>query len=195
MRTAKTNKEGIVTDKTNLKAPDITNAYSRRRMIAGSAIGLASVAIAGARAGTEQASGETGTTNAITMAKAIHQEEDFKARPQQIYQVLLDAKQFSAFSGSRPAEIRGEVGGAFSLFTGHIVGLNVELVANRRIVQAWRVVNWPEGVYSIARFELQGQGSGTRVLFDHTGFPPDLAEHLASGWQENYWKPLRKYVG
>jgi activator of HSP90 ATPase len=188
-------KGGSVTDKTNSTTPVITKVYSRRRMIAGSAIGLASVAIAGARGGTEQASRETPTTNAITMAKAIHQEEDFKAKPQQMYEALLDAKQFSAFSGGRSAEIRGEVGGAFSLFAGHIVGLNVELVPNQRIVQAWRVVNWPEGVYSIARFELEGQGSGTRVLFDHTGFPPNLAEHLASGWQENYWKPLRRYVG
>lgn len=87
------------------------------------------------------------------------------------------------------------VGGAFSLFDGHIVGRNVELISDRRIVQAWRVVPWPEGVYSIARFELQGQGSGTWVVLDHTGFPADLAEHLASGWQENYWEPLRKYVG
>ena len=184
-----------MTDKPNLTAPVIAKAYSRRRMITGSAIGLASAAIAGARTGPEQASGETEDTKAITMAKAIHQEEDFKARPQQIYEALLDAKQFSAFSGGRSAEIHGEVGGAFSLFAGHIVGLNVELVANHRIVQAWRVVTWPEGVYSIARFELQVQGSGTRVLFDHTGFPSSLAEHLASGWQENYWKPLRGYLG
>jgi activator of HSP90 ATPase len=184
-----------VTEKTNLTAPAVAKAYSRRGMIAGGAIGLASVAIAAARTGLYQASGEAGDTKAITMAKAIHQEEDFKARPQQIYEALLDAKQFSAFSGGRSAEIHSEVGGAFALFAGHIVGLNVELVADHRIVQAWRVVTWPEGIYSIARFELQGQGSGTRVLFDHTGFPPNLAEHLASGWQENYWKPLRGYVG
>jgi len=181
-----------VTQKTNLTMPAIEKAYSRRRLIAGS---LASVAIARTRTRPDQTSGETGDTKTITMAKSIHQEEDFKARPQQIYEALLDAKQFSAFSGGRSAEIHSEVGGAFSLFAGHIVGLNVELVANRRIVQAWRAVTWPEGVYSIARFELQGQGSGTRVLFDHTGFPPNLAEHLASGWQENYWKPLRGYVG
>ena len=184
-----------MTDKPNLTAPAIEKAYSRRQIIAVNAIGLASVAIAAARTGLDQASGETGDTNAITMAKAIHQEEDFKARPQQIYEALLDAKQFSTFSGGRSAEIHGEVGGAFSLFAGHIVGLNVELVANRRIAQAWRVVMWPEGVYSIARFELQGPASGTRVVLDHTGFPPDLAEHLASGWQESYWKPLRAYLG
>jgi activator of HSP90 ATPase len=100
---------------------------------------------------------------------------------------LLDARQFSAFSGGRAAEIDRTVGGAFSLFTGHIVGRNLELVSNRRIVQAWRAVAWPEGVYSIARFELQRRGSGTRVVFDHTGLPPALAEHLEGGWQENYW--------
>ena len=184
-----------MTDKPNLTAPAIEKAYSRRQIIAGSAIGLASVAIARARTGPKQAAGETPDTKAITIAKAIHQEEDFKARPQRIYEALLDAKQFSAFSGGRSAEIHGEVGGTFSLFAGHIVGLNVELVANHRIVQAWRVVTWPEGVYSIATFELREQGAGTRILFSHTGFPPNLAEHLASGWQENYWKPLRKYLG
>jgi len=69
----------------------------------------------------------------------IHQEIDFTASPQQLYEALMDSKQFAAFSG-RPAEINRELGGAFSLFKGHIVGRNVELVPNERIVQAWRVV-------------------------------------------------------
>jgi len=67
-------------------------------------------------------------------------------------------------------------------------------VANRRIVQAWRAASWPEGIYSIARFELLEQGAGTRVVFDHTGFPSEQAEHLESGWNENYWTALHKYL-
>jgi activator of HSP90 ATPase len=122
----------------------------------------------------------------------IHQEIDFNASPQQLYEALLDAKQFTEFSG-RPAEINREVGGAFSLFKGHIVGQNVELVSNQRIVQAWRVVTWPEGAYSIARFELKPQGSGTRLVLDHIGFPEGLHDHLAQGWEENYWSLLKKY--
>lgn len=129
------------------------------------------------------------------MTRAIHQEEDFKAGPRRIYEALLDAKQFTALSDGRAAEIDRTLGGAFSLFAGHIVGRNLELVPNRRIVQAWRVVPWPEGIYSIARFELLGQSSGTRVIFDHTGFPPQLAEHLEDGWNENYWTALQKYLG
>ena len=129
----------------------------------------------------------------IIATRAIHQEENFKADPHRIYEALLDAKQFTTFSGGRVAEIDRTVGGAFSLFAGHIVGRNLELVPHRRIVQAWRVVPWPEGIFSIARFELTEKSSGTRIIFDHTGFPPELAEHLESGWDENYWKALQKY--
>jgi len=166
-----------------------TNACTRRQMIAGSAIGIGSPGIAGAQ------KAESTKTKTIVATKAIHQEVDFNAAPQRIYEALLDDKQFTAFSGGRAAQIHREVGGAFSLFAGHIVGRNLELVSNLRIVQAWRVVPWPEGIYSIARFELVQQGSGTRVSLDHRGFPSELAEHLASGWNQNYWTALRKYLG
>jgi activator of HSP90 ATPase len=122
----------------------------------------------------------------------IHQEIEFNASPQQLYEALLDSKQFTEFSG-RAAETDREVGGAFSLFKGHIIGRNLELVPHERIVQAWRVVTWPEGAYSIARFELKPQGSGTRLVFDHIGFPEGLHDHLAAGWEENYWSLLKKH--
>src|SRR5437016_12747930 len=97
---------------------DQTNyARTRRQMIAGSAAGLCSLAIAGAQ-----------ETKTIIVTRAIHQVEDFKASPQRVYEALLDSKQFSAFSGGRTADIHREVGGAFSLFAGHIVGRNLELV-------------------------------------------------------------------
>ncbi len=122
----------------------------------------------------------------------IHQEIDLNATPQKVYDALLDAKQFTEFSG-RAAEISRDVGGAFSLFKGHIIGRNVELVPNQRIVQAWRVVTWPEGAWSIARFDLKPNGTGTHVVLDHIGFPEGLRDHLAQGWDENYWSLLKKY--
>jgi activator of HSP90 ATPase len=67
-------------------------------------------------------------------------------------------------------------------------------VPNQRIVQAWRVNNWPAGLYSIARFELIEQGSGAKIVFDHTGFPKGDADHLAEGWKGNYWEPLKKFL-
>jgi len=124
----------------------------------------------------------------------IHQEVEYKASPQRIYKALLDSKQFGALTGN-PAQIRAEAGGAVSLFGGRGVGRNLELVPNQRIVQAWRLTEWPPGVYSIVRFELKAQDSGTRLILDHAGFAAEDREHLEPGWRQMYWDPLRKYLG
>ena len=132
------------------------------------------------------------------MPKAIHKEVDFKASPQRVYEALLDAKQFSAFSGA-PAEIDRNPGGAFSCFGGIFTGRSVELVPNKRVVQAWRVKMWPEGLYSIVSFELEPKGSGTLLRMAHDGFPEDMREHLNGegtdgGWNRQYLEPLKKYL-
>ncbi len=123
---------------------------------------------------------------------AIHQEVDFTASPERLYLVLLDSRQFAEFSG-RPARIDRKIGGECRLFDEHIFARNVELVPNRRIVQAWRSASWPEGTWSIVRFELTAQGTGTHLVLDHTGFPQDQRDHLWAGWDANYWSPLKKY--
>jgi activator of HSP90 ATPase len=137
------------------------------------------------------------TDSAIT----IHQEIGFKASPNQLYETLISSKAFSdctkksfpSFSATS-AKIDSVVGGTFSVFDGHIIGRILELVPNERIVEAWRVVDWPAGIYSIARVEIRPNGSGATVLFDHIGFPKGLKAHLASGWREHYWDALAKYL-
>ncbi len=124
----------------------------------------------------------------------IHQEIVFQASPKRVYEALVDAKQFSKLSAGAPTEISTEEGGSFSCFGGMIHGRNIELVPNRMIVQAWRAKPWGSGVYSIVKFELREEGTGTRVILDHAGFPPEMQEHLAGGWQANYWEPLQKHL-
>jgi activator of HSP90 ATPase len=123
----------------------------------------------------------------------IHQEVDFKVTPARIYEVLLDAKQFGAFTKDA-ADVRPEPGAAFKLFGGRIEGRNIELVANQRIVQAWRPAFWPAGEYSIVRFELAARGPGTRLILDHAGFTEDKWEGLNEGWPKMYWDPLHQYL-
>ena len=126
-------------------------------------------------------------------AESIHQETVFKASRKRVYEAITDEKQFSKMTGL-PAEISREAGGAFSCFQGQIKGRHVELVPNQSIVQAWRSEGWAVGIYSIARFVLVEQGSGTKIVFDHTGFPVGQAEHLVDGWKGHYWEPLEKYL-
>lgn len=124
---------------------------------------------------------------------SIHQEIDFNAAPDRVYAALTDEKTFGAATGA-PSSISRDEGGPFSNFGGMIVGRNIELVPAKRVVQAWRVKTWAPGVHSIARFELQPNGKGTRVIFDHVGFPDADREHLDQGWHANYWEPIRKTV-
>ncbi|MDQ0062161.1 SRPBCC domain-containing protein [Paenibacillus harenae] len=125
---------------------------------------------------------------------AIHQEVAFKANPARIYDILISSEQFSKATGGAPTDISTEEGGKFSCFGGMILGRNIELVPNQRIVQAWRAASWEEGIYSIIKIELKEQGSETLLMFDHSGFPEGQGEHLASGWHANYWGPIEKLL-
>jgi uncharacterized protein YndB with AHSA1/START domain len=139
-------------------------------------------------------------------AESIHQETVLKASRNRVYEALTDARQFNEVTKiaaardprisleKSPTVMSPEVGGAFSLFGGIIAGRHLELVPNTRIVQAWRVSHWAPGDYSIVKFELVEEGTGTRIVFDHTAFPKGAAETLASGWKAHYWEPLAKFL-
>lgn len=123
----------------------------------------------------------------------IHQEIELTAPPAKIYEALMSSEQHAEFTGA-PADISRDVGGTFSCHGGAISGVNIELVENERIVQAWRVGNWDAGVYSMIKIQLEKSGDGTKVVLDHGAFPEGSGEHLAGGWHARYWEPLAKYL-
>jgi hypothetical protein len=174
----------------------LLTAHTRRKLITSVVVALGGLAAGVPMLGKGQEKEEikepqsTGLEGLLTY---LHQEVDVKASRQRIYDVLLDSKQFTAFSGA-PAEINREVGGTFSMFGGLIVGRNIELVPRERIVQAWRPAAWEPGVYSLVKFELKELGPQTRIVLDHTGFPEGHFRSLDFGWYAHYWEPLKKFV-
>jgi activator of HSP90 ATPase len=127
------------------------------------------------------------------MTDSIHQEITFKAKAGAVYGALMESRKHAAFTKNGLAKISKKVGGAFSAHGGYVAGINLDLVENKRIVQAWRAKNWPKGVYSIVSFKFSKAGSGTKLIFDHTGIPEGMSDHLASGWQKMYWDRLTEY--
>jgi activator of HSP90 ATPase len=181
----------------NLIAP--TNAPTRRQIITGAAVAFGGLAL-GSTARLARAADEISHA-----AESIHMEPVFTASRKRVYEVFLDAKQFDAStklseamkSGklpSAPTQISREVGGAFQLFGGFIIGRHLELVPDERIVQAWRVAYWDPGAFSIVKFMFVDQGAGTKIIFDHGGFPKGDAENLVAGWKGNYWEPIGKLL-
>jgi activator of HSP90 ATPase len=169
-----------------------------------SMLGLAGCSATAGSGGRPPASRLPGRDEISHAAEAIHQEVVIKASRKRIYETLTDTAQFDKVvqlseagmsMRNRATQISRDVGGAFSLFGGHIVGRHIEMAPNERLVQAWREISWPPGVYSIVKFDLAEQGAGAKLVFDHTGFPEGAAKHLAIGWKANYWEPLRQYLG
>lgn len=184
----------------------ITTSFTRRDFSVRLAALVSGLSLAGSafgHTGIIRSASLDGSDDVSHTCEAIHQEVIFKAERKRVYEALTDAKQFNKVVqlsaagmslGNVPTEISREVGGTFSLYGGHILGRHVELVPNERLVQAWRVANWNPGVYSIAKFALAEQGTATKLIFDHTGFPDGQGQHLAEGWKTNYWEPLTKYL-
>ena len=163
-----------------------TNSVTRRDAILGSLVCLG----AGIAAFPALAARSKAGTASLT---ALRQEADFSVPPHRVYEALLDEKQFTSFAGA-PAKISRAEGGALSLFGGAILARNVELVADRRIVQAWRDADWAPGIYSIVKFELTPRGAGTHLVMDQTGFPAGQFSDLDPGWREHYWEPMKKFL-
>ncbi|MCI4326029.1 MAG: SRPBCC domain-containing protein [Thermoplasmata archaeon] len=123
---------------------------------------------------------------------SVHQEVKFDATPKRVYDALMVTKQHAAFTGV-PAKISPVEGGEFQCFDGSLEGRNVALIPGKRIVQAWRISGWEDGVFSIVRFELEKTKTGTKLVFDHTGVPQDALKGITAGWYEHYWDNLTKY--
>jgi activator of HSP90 ATPase len=158
---------------------------------------LAAMGLAGKAAAITGATPASADEEISRTCECIHQEILINASPARVYQALVDPKQFSKVTDfvlpGVSTLIHPEVGGEFSLFGGLILGRHIEMTPGQRLVQAWREKDWEPGAYSTVRFQLNEQVSATKIVFDHRGFPPGNADHLAPGWKSHYWVPLQKY--
>ena len=79
--------------------------------------------------------------------KAIKQTVTFPgAKPKEVYNLIMDEKKHSAFTGSKVSMSDDEVDGKFEMFDGYCSGFNIELKKGKKIVQGWHFAEegWPE---------------------------------------------------
>jgi uncharacterized protein YndB with AHSA1/START domain len=127
--------------------------------------------------------------------RTIRQSVTIRATPNDVYDALMTSRGHSAFTGAH-ARISPKVGGQFTAWDGYIQGRNLELVRGKKIVQAWqpREEGWPSEYYSTVTYEFAATPAGTRLKFTHSGVPVQHAGHLAQGWKDHYWEPLKVYL-
>jgi len=111
----------------------------------------------------------------------------------EIYEAWLSTKGHTSMTGS-PARVSGKVGGKFTAWDGYIRGQTLALEPDQRIVQAWRTSEFPDDAPdSHLEVSLEKTKGGTRVRIMHTDVPPGQANSYKQGWEDFYFKPMKKY--
>jgi activator of HSP90 ATPase len=123
----------------------------------------------------------------------IEQTVFFETSPHELYEALMDSARHAAFTNA-DAEISREVGGVFMVYSGYISGVNLELLPDKKIVQRWRAMDWPEEHYSLVTFVFTAQKDGTQLDFTHADVPDGTEEEFRQGWIDNYWEPMQAFV-
>jgi activator of HSP90 ATPase len=113
--------------------------------------------------------------------KDIQQKVIFKAAIHDVYEALMDSRKHARFSGA-PARMSRKTGGTFSAYDGYVTGVNIELVPDTWIVQAWRSSDWSEDCYSLVVYSLKMVKGGTRLEFTQIGVPAKEYKGVNAGW-------------
>jgi uncharacterized protein YndB with AHSA1/START domain len=118
------------------------------------------------------------------------------ASPQRVYAAWLDSEQHGSMTGGGPAEVDPVVGGRFSAWDGYISGQTLELEPPRRMLQAWRTTEFPDGsADSLLEVLIEPAPGGARLTLRHSKIPAGQSESYRKGWQDYYFKPMREYFG
>jgi activator of HSP90 ATPase len=115
------------------------------------------------------------------------------ATPDEVYNVFMDPKKHSEFTGSR-AEGKSIVGGEFTAWDGYIHAKILELEKGKKIVQEWVTTEWPKD-FPPSKLELtfKDLGGKTEITMVHSDVPLSQEADLKQGWIDFYWKPLTDY--
>jgi activator of HSP90 ATPase len=125
----------------------------------------------------------------------IRQKVFIRAKPEQVYDALVNAAEHTAFTGAK-ATCTPKVGGKFTAWDGYITGTNLKLEKGKRIIQQWKTSEWPSGYApSTVEFSFTRRSDGTELTMIQSNVPRDQAGSYRGGWIDFYWNPLKEYFG
>lgn len=127
------------------------------------------------------------------MSESIELTRTVPGSPERIFKAWLAADEHTRMTGGQ-ATVQPD--GRFTAWDGYIEGRTLEEDAPRRIVQAWRTTEFPDGAPD-SRVEvlLEPQGDGTAITLKHSDIPDGQGASYESGWVEHYFDPMTEYFG
>ncbi|KAJ4393129.1 Co-chaperone [Gnomoniopsis smithogilvyi] len=145
----------------------------------------------------------TTTTQTTAGAKKVNtttvtDSEEFRTTAEELYKTFTDPQRLAAFTRAPPKVFEGaHKGGKFELFGGNVVGEYKELDEFKKIVQSWRLQQWPAGHYSTLEIEFDQNDvdSVTVMRVNWTGVPVGQEEVTKENWQTYYVHSIKRTFG
>lgn len=124
--------------------------------------------------------------------------EEFRTTAEELYKTFTDPQRLAAFTRAPPKVFEGaRKGGKFELFGGNVVGEYLELEESKKIVQSWRLQQWPAGHFSKLEIEFdQNDVDGVTVMrVNWTGVPVGQEDVTKENWQTYYVHSIKQTFG
>lgn len=146
------------------------------------------------RSSTTQSSRNGPSVNVTTVTDS----SEFRTTAAELYQTFTDPQRIAAFTRSAPLLFEGaKPNGKFELFGGNVSGQYTELEEPTKVVQKWRLAQWPQGHYSTLkiRFEQNDVDAVTVMRVDWEGVPIGQEEVTKRNWGEYYVRSIKITFG
>lgn len=143
------------------------------------------------------------TTSSSTKAPSVNtttvtDTEEFRAPASELYQTFTDPQRIAAFTRAPPKLFEGaKKGGKYELFGGNVSGEYLELDEPKKIVQSWRLAQWPAGHYSRLEinFDQNDVDNVTVMRVIWSGVPVGQEDPTKRNWTEYYVRSIKQTFG
>lgn len=128
----------------------------------------------------------------------VTDKEEFRTTAAQLFQTFTDPQRLAAFTRAPPKVFEGaKEGGKFELFGGNVSGQFLELVEPTKIVQSWRLDQWPKEHFSKLQieFDQNDRDAVTVMRVEWSGVPIGQEDVTKRNWLEYYVKSIKTTFG
>ncbi|KAK0707463.1 activator of Hsp90 ATPase [Lasiosphaeris hirsuta] len=137
-------------------------------------------------------------SGSVVNTTTVTDNEEFRTTAAELYQTFTDPQRLAAFTRAPPKVFEGaKKGGKFELFGGNVSGEYLELMEPTKIVQSWRLEQWPTGHFSKLKIEFDQNDvdSVTVMRVEWTGVPIGQEEVTKRNWLEYYVRSIKRTFG
>lgn len=138
----------------------------------------------------------TGTSSVNTTTVTAN--DEFRTTAEEMFQTFTDPQRLAAFTRAPPKVFEGaEPGAKFAIFDGNVSGEFVTLDKPTKIVQKWRLAQWPEGHTSNQEiiFDQNEIDHVTNMRVTWTGVPVGQEEVVQRNWEGYYVRAIKQTFG